>query len=220
MNGAVAALILAVLAGPAMAQQQTLGPSGSAVVTLDQDRLFAESMFGRAVTARSDAEAQALAAENRKIEAALEAEERDLTLRRKSLPVTDFRTLADAFDVKAEELRTAQTAKSRALGRRLEEERKLFFEAALPILGALMTERGAVAILSRDAIVLSFDRIDITESAIVRLDAELGDGSKPATPPTPAPDTPVPPAPDAPLAPAPAIPAPDAGQPSAPAPAP
>ncbi len=192
----VLALLLVLFAGQAVAQEQAL--MGSDVVTLDQERLFAESRFGRAVKARSDAERRDLSTENRRIEASMEAEERDLTLRRPTLPVVDFRVLADAFDVKAEEMRQAQTAKSRAVERRFDEERQQFFQTALPVVGALMAERGAVMVVKREAIVLSLARIDITDAAIARLDAELGDGTTQSVPPdAPAPvppaDLPVPP---------------------------
>ena len=122
MRGLAAALVLALLAGMACAQEQTL--SGSPVVTLDQDRLFAESRFGRAVVARNEADETALATEFRRIEAALEAEERGLTDRRAALPPAEFRKLADEFDARVEQVRKAQDAKSRALVRRREEDRK------------------------------------------------------------------------------------------------
>lgn len=199
----VAALCLALLSGAAVAQEATL--SGSPVVTLDQDRLFAESTFGRAVLARNEADETALAAEFRRIEAALEAEERSLTDRRPSLPPEEFRKLADEFDARVEEVRKVQEARSRALVRRREEDRKQFIDAALPVLGRLMGEMGAVAILNRDAIVLSFDRIDITDAAITRLDAELGEGALPDL----APETPIAP-PDAP------VPMPEVAPPTAP----
>jgi len=198
----VLALLLALFAGQAAAQEQDV--TGSNVVTLDQERLFAESQFGRAVKARSDAERRDLSAENRNIEASMEAEERDLTVRRPALPVADFRILADAFDVKAEEMRQAQTAKSRAVERRFDEERQQFFQTALPVVGALMAERGAVMIVKREAIVLSLARIDITDAAIARLDAEMGDGTTGVAPqdfpaPLPAPAV----VPQAPVAPSP-----------------
>jgi len=180
MRSMLAAVVLALVMFGPMAQGQTV--AGSPVVTLDQDRLFAESQFGRAVTARYDLDAQALAAEFRKIEAALQDEERSLTARRAILPATEFRKLADEFDTRAESVRNTQDARSRALARRRDEDRQRFIETALPVLGRLMGEMGAVAILDRDAIVLSFDRIDITDAAIARLDAELGDGATVAPP--------------------------------------
>lgn len=162
------------LAGAAVAQEPTL--SGSPVMTLDQDRLFAESKFGREVLARNEAEETALAAENRRLEAALEAEERSLTDLRTRMDPAEFRKLADEFDIRVEEVRRAQDARFRALVRQREEDRRKFIEAALPVLGRLMGEMGAVVLLERSAIVLSFGRIDITDDAIARLDVELGEG--------------------------------------------
>ena len=175
MRALLAGLLVLLLASVAPAQ--TSGVGSSPVVTLDQDRLFAESGFGKAVNAQADADSRNLAAEFRKIEAALEAEERSLTAQRAILPPEDFRKLADEFDTRVEEVRKAQDGRSRALLRRQEDDRKRFFEAALPVLGKLMEEIGAVAILDRNAIVLSFDRIDITDAAIARLDADLGNGA-------------------------------------------
>ena len=223
MRGWVAGWLVALLlANGAVAQDATL--SGSPVVTLDQDRLFAESKFGGAVLARNEADEAALAAEFRKLEAALEAEERSLTDLRSRMAPADFRKMADEFDLRVEEVRAAQDARSRALVRRREEDRQKFIETALPVLGRLMGEMGAVAILDRGAIVLSFDRIDITDAAIARLDVELGDGG-PATAPDAAPAAPTdapPAAPaDAPPDIAPPADAPGAAPaPAAPAPAP
>jgi Skp family chaperone for outer membrane proteins len=187
-------LVLALLSSPVVAQVPTL--SGSPVVTLDQDRLFAESKFGRSVLARNESEEAALAAENRKLEAALEAEERSLTDLRTRMEPPEFRKLADEFDLRVEDVRRAQDARFRALARQREEDRKKFIETALPVLGRLMGEMGAVVILDRGAIVLSFDRIDITDDAIARLDVELGDGL-PVEPPQPEPE----PSPERPVAP-------------------
>ncbi len=192
MRRVLAALLLALLAGAAVAQDPVL-PSSS-LVTLDQDRLFAESEFGRAVTARNEADERALAGEFRKIEAALEAEERSLTDLRARLSADDFRKLADEFDLRVEGVRRAQEARSRALVRRREEDRKRFIDTALPILSRLMEERGAVAILTSEAIVLGFGRIDITDDAIARLNSELGDGGAVLLPDdVPAPETGFPP---------------------------
>lgn len=197
--------LLVLLAGPVAAQQiaQT-----AQVLTLDQDRLFAESRFGRAVAARVEAETQALAAENRKIDAALEAEERDLTERRATTEPAAFRALGAAFDAKAEDLREAQRAKGRGLIRSREEERQLFSQAVGPVLAELMTDKGALVILDDSAVVLSFSRIDVTDDAIARLDAVLGDGSNRQMPqalPLPLPE---PESPPIPRDPAPSLPAP------------
>jgi Skp family chaperone for outer membrane proteins len=184
-----AAVLAVCLSGGVTAQDIPQAP----LLTLDQERLFAESRFGMAIQKRYDDESATLLAENRRIEAALEQEERDLTDRRATLPQAEFQPLAEAFDAKVEEIRSAQDAKSRALTRRREEERQRFIQAVVPVLGAVMRETGAVAIIDKSAIILSFDRLDMTDTAIARIDAVLGDGTSPPAGADPAPgSTPTP----------------------------
>lgn len=196
MRGAAIGFALAAVfaaAGPAsvaFAQEKT---AQSAVLTVDPERLFAESRFGKAAVARLEASQQALLAENKKLEIALEAEEKDLTERRPSLPAPDFRKLADAFDQKAEEIRAARLAKSRSLTTLRDEDRQKFLGAIVPILGDLMGEMGALVVLDKKSVFLSFERVDITNLAIARIDATLGDDLQPKLAPTaPADTTPAP----------------------------
>ena len=177
-------------ASVAFAQEKT---AQSAVLTVDPERLFAESRFGKAAVARLEASQQALLAENKKLEIALEAEEKDLTERRPSLPAPDFRKLADAFDQKAEEIRAARLAKSRSLTTLRDEDRQKFLGAIVPILGDLMGEMGALVVLDKKSVFLSFERVDITDLAIARIDAALGDDLQPKfAPAAPADTTPAP----------------------------
>lgn len=147
------------------------------VLMVDRNRLFAESAFGRAAEARYQAESQALIAENLRLEQALEAEERDLTDRRATLEAEAFQQLAADFDAKAEDIRTAQDAKSRAITAKREEDRQRFLQAAVPILGDILREAGAVAIFDKDMVILSLRGVDITDEAIAMIDARLGDGT-------------------------------------------
>ncbi|HMO06654.1 MAG TPA: OmpH family outer membrane protein [Paracoccaceae bacterium] len=205
MRTALAGLALAagLAATPVPAQEVATAPAGepAPVLVLRQDELFAASAFGQAAAARQDAAARALLAENRQIEAALEAEERDLTERRPSLPPEEFRRLADAFDDKVEAIRTAQDAKGRAIARLRDDDRTRFLQAAVPVLAEIMAEYGASVILDQAVVVLSYDRVDITGIAIARIDARIGAGDLPdAAPEGPLPD----PAPDPAPQPAPA----------------
>ncbi len=185
--GYVVAMLLA-LAGSAGAQESApVAPAAPPVVTLDQDRLFLETAFGKAAAARSAADEEALLAENREIFAALEAEEKDLTARRAETPAAEFSALAATFDTKAEGIRAAQDAKGLEIARQRKDDQRKFYDVALPILAELMTELGAVAILDKQAVILSYDKIDMTDRAIARVDAVLGDGTTPlpAPPQTP-----------------------------------
>lgn len=185
-RGAVALCLIFAGSGTVLAQQtpaEILIP----IATLDQERFFNETRFGKSVLATFQTDSDALIAENRKIEADLEAEERDLTARRATTDAAAFQLLAEAFDRKVEDIRAARDATSQVLAKRLDEDRVRFFDAARPVLVALMAERGVVAIIDKRAVLLGFDAIDLTDAAIRRLDETLGDG---AAQPSPSPATP------------------------------
>lgn len=165
------AMLVLLDAGMTAAQD---APGGDvAILTMDPDRLFAESAFGRQTLLMVEGDAQSLQAENRRIEADLEVEERSLTDRRGTMAPEAFRAAADAFDAKVQGIRAAQTAKARELAQQRDMARQQFLQATAPVLAAIMADRGAVAIIDRSAIILSFDRVDITDLAISRVDAVL-----------------------------------------------
>ena len=162
--------------------QQSAPPQ---LLTLDQERLYSGSLYGRALESGSLAATQALATENRKIEADLSAEEAALTEARKSVTPEAFQALADAFDAKVEKIRAEQEAKATALKTDRDTRRQQFFAAAVPVLAELMRQSGAYAILNHDAVILAFDAIDVTTRAIAAIDTSLGDGTRPLVPPAP-----------------------------------
>ena len=163
----------------AMAQQVQPGTSvpQAPILTLDRERLLSETRFGKAVEAQFQQDSERLIAENLRLEQALEAEERALTDQRPTLPSEEFRTLAEEFDTKTEAIRAAQDAKSRAITSRRDAERQRFLQAAIPVLADLMRESGAVAIFDKEMVILSLRGVDITDEAIARIDAVLGDGA-------------------------------------------
>jgi len=155
---------------------QTQGTASSTILTINQERLFSASLYGERVTTEIEAASQTLSAENRRIESDLTAEEKSLTEQRPKLTPEAFRLLADAFDGKVQAIRRAQEVKTRELGRRLEEERATYFKLIVPVLGTLMKEHGATVILDRRTIFISSEGGDITDEAVRRIDATLGDG--------------------------------------------
>lgn len=201
-SGRGGAVVRAVIAAGLFAAAPVLGASGlaaqeravaSPVLTINQEELFQNSAFGRRIEAELNAASAALAAENRRIEAELADEEQALTDRRATMDPAEFRALAEAFDAKVVELRRTQDGKARDLSRRPEEARQEFFRAVVPVLTAVVRERGAMVILDTRAVLLSADAIDITAEAIARIDAALGDGGgapPPETPPGTSPETP------------------------------
>jgi Skp family chaperone for outer membrane proteins len=186
MRGAYRRLLcaLALAVWPAVGFAQSAAPSDSLatpvarsqIAVIEQERLFLQTRFGKAMQASTDSARKALQAENQRLEADLEAEERRLTDQRPTMPADQFRPLAEAFDEKVKGIRQAQDAKARELARRAEEDRSRFVETAAPILVALMSELGAVVLIDKSVAVLSMDSIDVTDEAIAKIDAVLGDG--------------------------------------------
>ncbi|MCA0872081.1 OmpH family outer membrane protein [Seohaeicola saemankumensis] len=159
------------------AQAQTFNLPHIGILTIESDRMFEQSAFGRRVALEIEAESAVLTAENRRIEAELAAEEQDLTQRRAEMEAEAFSALANAFDEKVQLNRRTQDGKARELANRSEAARVEFLQAARPILEALMQETGAGVILERSSVFLSANATDITDLAIQRIDATIGDGA-------------------------------------------
>ena len=166
----------------------------SPILTLDTDRLLNDSAAGRAIDQELAEKSAALAAENRRIEADLTDEEKDLSARRASLSSEVFRAEAAAFDEKVNRIRAEQDAKLRDLQARSEAARRTILEAANPVLALIMQETGAVAILENGSVIASLQTIDITDLAIRRLDAAMEGDAMPGlddtTPPADLPPIP------------------------------
>jgi Skp family chaperone for outer membrane proteins len=174
--GVAAGLALAV--PTAATAQETDG-----VIVVDQERLFEESRLGRQISLSLEERSNALAAENRMIEAELVAEERALTERRPALAPEEFRSLADAFDAKVEALRTEQDEKARELVALRNAERQTFTGTVAPILLDFMRRNGAAVMLDLRSVVAAADRTDVTDELIEEIDARVGaDGDAPPAP--------------------------------------
>ncbi|MBO9408773.1 OmpH family outer membrane protein [Shimia sp. R9_1] len=166
------------------AQEEARAPQevpAAAVLTVDSDLMFSQSLFGLRVTQELAAEEAVLLAENRSIQAELTAEERELTNQREGMDPKAFRAVADAFDARVVQIRNEQEQKSRNIEVQRQREEEAFIRAASPILTDLMREAGASVILERREVLLSDPAIDITPMAIKRLNQILGDGLPSAT---------------------------------------
>lgn len=158
-------------------QAQGAGPAS--ILTLDQERFFVESDFGRSALERERAATVALEQENKRIEAQLVAEEQALTELRKTLPPAEFAAKADAFDAKVVRIRSEQDAKAQVLSDNRDKDRTEFLKVAVPVLGALLGEKQAVAIIDKNQVIVALSAIDITDEAIAKVNAAL---AKPAEP--------------------------------------
>lgn len=178
-------LAAAILLGPlpaAVQAQETPAAPQSAILTIDQERLYAGSAWGRRAAVYLADISGKLAAENRELEAQLVAEEKALTEARPTMNPEAFRTAADQFDARVVELRRVQDAKSRAIVRISDAERQGFYAAALPVMGEVLQRRGAVVVLDSRAIFVSSEAIDVTADMIEAIDETVGAGENAADP--------------------------------------
>ena len=188
MRAALALLLALALAGPAASQGQPVDLLPPPLVVIDTERLFAESRYAESLRAEIEAEATILRAENEDLVAELTAEERRLTERRPDMDPQEFRAEAETFDQKVQEIRRERDQKEAELQQRRTEIQTRFFEETRPLVGRLMVERGALAVVDSRSVVVAVRAADITDEAIALVDATLL--ADPAAPPTPETDTP------------------------------
>jgi len=157
--------------GPAVSQTFPLFDQPEiSVGILDQERLFTSSKFGQSFIADFEKRASEVAAENREIEAALEAEELELTRLRSIEDPDNFVVLAEAFNEKANRIRAERRQISQDLVSFRENAQQQFFSQVGPVLIQLMRDYQVAVIIERASVVLSLPNIDLTDEAIRRID--------------------------------------------------
>ena len=152
-------------------------PPTAPILTVDQDLLFGASDWGRRTQRMLEEEGSRIEVENERLASQLSAEEATLTEQRGTLDPAEFRKLAEAFDIRATEVRRQRAQIVQDLNTWAEADRSAFYRAALPLMGEMMQERKAVAVLDRRTVFVSVDAIDMTQALVARLNAELGDGA-------------------------------------------
>ncbi len=157
----------------AHAQQQT---PHAAYRLLDPDRMLQGSVLGQQIIAQNAEAEQALDAENTALADQLVIEERELTELRASLTPEEFRTRADAFEARVDEIRAERSQRSAELTQASEAALQQFFDMALPVLDQLMAEEGIIGLIRPEMMILWADWLDITDLAIERLDTVYAQG--------------------------------------------
>ena len=177
LHGVLACALAFGLVPGVEAQTQTVGTVQSEILVLDPDRLFAESLVGQRLTEQYQNARTALIAANRELEAELRAEEQALTDSRKTMGAAAFRAQADGFDARGRSIRSENERKARDLERGRELAPLSLMRVAEPVLVQVMRDTGGKIILDNRQVLLRADAIDITDLAIARVDAVIGDGA-------------------------------------------
>jgi Skp family chaperone for outer membrane proteins len=175
--------LLVLLAGaglplPVSAQTAEV-PASTPILTLDQDALYLRSLYGQALRARIAEEVAKVEEQTRRIDAELEAEERELTQKRSEMTLEEFAPLARAFDDKVQRLRAENLAATETVRKKEQEGRAEFIAVASEVVGDYMVERGAVAIIDKGAVIVSLLGLDVTDAVVARIDQVLGNGDTP-----------------------------------------
>lgn len=166
-------LVWLLLASSAVAQQ-----TAPSVLIIDSERVFVDTLYGQRIARDLAAQAEELQAENDRIVESLTLEERSLTVRRPTMTPEEFRAESTAFDTKVQEVRRARDAKNVELQVAGAEARTQFEQRVQSIIANIMIDRGAVIVMEQRNVILSVRAANITDDAIERIDAELGDGTR------------------------------------------
>lgn len=146
------------------------------IMTIDRDRLFAGTAWGRRIQADLARQGDDLSKENERLLQQFSREEEELTRLRDTLPPEEFRIRADEFDQKVVEIRHQRDTALQELQQIPQREREAFYAQIMPILAKLMQERQVVVVLDQRLVLIQAQSIDVTDELIARVDAEFGEG--------------------------------------------
>lgn len=173
MRGLAALALIAGLVGPLAAQEYPTSSDNQPVLVIDTGRLFAESAYAKQLNDEIELLALEIRDENQRIVAELVAEEQKLTEMRPTMSPDDFRTAADAFDKKAQDIRAERDARETELEEARRDVRVRFLSEVRSVVGQLMVERGGTIVLDSRSTYVFVTAIDITQEAIVRVDTNF-----------------------------------------------
>lgn len=160
------------LALPVMAQE--VGPVAPVpVLIVDMQRLKNDTAAGRDMFSKTAEIRKRIQAGIAEREQNLRKEERRLAEERGDLSPEAFRERVRAFEQQVFSNREFSERENRRLQQVLSRASGLLRERATAVLATIMRERGAEVLLDSTQIVLSADRLDITDEAIRRLDEIL-----------------------------------------------
>ncbi|WP_332654491.1 OmpH family outer membrane protein [Brevundimonas sp.] len=171
---ALGAFSLAMLAGSAAAaQDQNFGPAIPGVCIYHHDRLMAQSTAGQSLVTGLQRLQQEVQAELSPYEQFIQTEGQALQQGQATIPQDQLQQRAQALETRYREFETLRQTRTGELRYTLAYQQQQIGQATDPILQALYTERGCGILLSADAVMRANPQMDLTETAIQRLNAAL-----------------------------------------------
>lgn len=171
---AFSAFSLAMLAGSAaMAQDQNFGPAIPGVCVYHHDRLLAQSTAGQSVLAGMQRLQQEVQTELAPYEQFAQSEIQALQQGQGTIPQDQFAQREQALNTRVQEARQLAQTRERELRYTQSMQLQQISQAADPIILALYAERGCGILVSREAVLRVNPAMDITETAIQRVNTAL-----------------------------------------------
>jgi Skp family chaperone for outer membrane proteins len=149
----------------------------TAVIIIDKERVLSDTKYGQRLNAEMRRMELVQIADNRRLSSALGQEEAHLTELRTTLSSDEFRLLASEFDTKVQRISDEQQTKNQKRIDQRRQDQLQLFAATAPVFEQLMRDTGANVILELRFALIWNDAINMTDVAIQRIDAFLGDGT-------------------------------------------
>jgi Skp family chaperone for outer membrane proteins len=149
----------------------------TAVIIIDKERVLSDTKYGQRLNAEMRRMELAQIADNTRLSSELEQEEAHLTELRATLSSDEFRSLASEFDTKVQRISDEQQTKNQNRIDQRRQDQLQLFAATGPVFEQLMRDTGANVILELRFALIWNDAINMTDVAIQRIDAFLGDGT-------------------------------------------
>ena len=160
--------LLSLLAQPLLASEI------SGLFTVDMNKLFRSSEFGKNIISTNNKARQELQNENEELESKLLSEEKELSKQRKILSLDEFRPKALEFDKKVSIIRKAQGEKEEKLNNEVRKKELEFYKRIYPLLYELLLDQGGLVLIDQRNIILWDRSVDITDEAIKLINQVLG----------------------------------------------
>lgn len=174
---AIGAFALASLtASAALAQSQgpaNPGPAIPGVCVYFNQRVLAQSTAGQAVQTRMEQLAQEVQGELQPYATAIQTEAQALQQGQATIPADEMNQRRQQLQTRIQEAQQLEGTRDNELRYTLAEQRRKISEAIEPLLVAVYQEKGCGIMIDRESVFIMNPAMDVTDTVIQRLNAQL-----------------------------------------------
>ncbi|MGX1745564.1 MULTISPECIES: OmpH family outer membrane protein [unclassified Brevundimonas] len=163
-------------ASAALAQSQgpaNPGPAIPGVCVYFNQRVLAQSTAGQAVQTRMEQLAQEVQGELQPYATAIQTEAQALQQGQATIPADQMNQRRQALQTRIQEAQQLEGTRDNELRYTLAEQRRKISEAIEPLLVAIYQEKGCGIMIDRESVFIMNPAMDVTDTVIQRLNAQL-----------------------------------------------